>query len=610
MKEFFKILTLVKGYRFYAIVNVLLNILATFFSLFSLMMLIPVTEVLFSQGGRLKEILENPPVLDFSSLDFSMKDYLFYKLAEQVDLVGQEQVLLFVCVFLVIAILLKNLATYFALYYIAVIRNGVVRDFRNTIYDKIVELPLAYYSDEKKGDIISRMTNDLKEVEWSVLRSLEAVFRDPINIVVFFITLVWMSPSLTLFLIFFFPLSGFLIGLIGKSLRRSASKGQEKLGGLVAHLEETLGGLRIIKAFNAKEASKEKFRNFNEDYNNVMIKMYRKGDLASPVSEFLGIALIATVLLYGGRLVFDGEIRSSMFITYIGLLSQLISPFKSITSAYSNAQRGLSAMDRIKEIINADATIKDPVDPIEKEHFDTQIEYKNVSFNYGKEAVLKNINLIVPKGKMIALVGQSGAGKSTLADLLPRFYDVTDGELLLDGIDIKKLSLRSLRSHLGVVTQTPILFNDTIHNNIAFGLSNVSEEEVITAAKIANAHEFIEKLENGYLTTVGDGGGSLSGGQRQRISIARAVLKNPAILILDEATSSLDTESERLVQDALNKLMQNRTSIVIAHRLSTVQHADEIIVMHNGEIEERGTHQYLVALNGKYKKLTEMQSFQ
>jgi subfamily B ATP-binding cassette protein MsbA len=610
MKEFFKILTLVKGYRFYAIVNVLLNLLATFFSLFSLMMLVPVTEVLFSQGGRLKEIVEHPPVLDFSSLDFSMKDYLFYKLAEQVELVGQEQVLLFVCVFLVIAILLKNLATYFALYYIAVIRNGVVRDFRNTIYDKIVELPLAYYSDEKKGDIISRMTNDLKEVEWSVLRSLEAVFRDPINIIVFFVTLVWMSPSLTLFLIFFFPLSGFLIGLIGKSLRRSASKGQEKLGGLVAHLEETLGGLRIIKAFNAKEASKEKFRNFNEDYNNVMIKMYRKGDLASPVSEFLGIALIATVLLYGGRLVFEGEIRSSMFITYIGLLSQLISPFKSITSAYSNAQRGLSAMDRIKEIINADATIKDPVDPINKESFDSQIEYKNVSFNYGKEAVLKNINLIVPKGKMIALVGQSGAGKSTLADLLPRFYDVTSGELLLDGIDIKKLSLNSLRSHLGVVTQTPILFNDTIHNNIAFGLNNVSEEEVIIAAKIANAHEFIEKLENGYQATVGDGGGSLSGGQRQRISIARAVLKNPSILILDEATSSLDTESERLVQDALNKLMQNRTSIVIAHRLSTVQHADEIIVMHNGEIEERGTHQHLVALNGKYKKLTEMQSFQ
>lgn len=610
MKEFLKILTLVKGYRFYAIVNVLLNILATFFSLFSLMMLIPVTEVLFSQGGRLKEIVENPPVLDFSSLDFSLKDFLFYKLAEQVEIVGQEQVLLFVCVFLIVAILLKNLSTYFALYYIAVIRNGVVRDFRNTIYDKIIELPLAYYSDEKKGDIISRMTNDLKEVEWSVLRSLEAVFRDPINIVVFFVTLVWMSPSLTLFLIVFFPLSGFLIGLIGKSLRRSASKGQEKLGGLVAHLEETLSGLRIIKAFNAKQASKDKFRAFNEDYNNVMIKMYRKGDLASPVSEFLGIALIATVLLYGGRLVFDGEIRSSMFITYIGLLSQLISPFKSITSAYSNAQRGLSAMDRIKEIINADVTIKNPENPIEKRSFDTNIEYKNVSFNYGKEAVLKNINLIIPKGKMIALVGQSGAGKSTLADLLPRFYDVTGGALLLDGVDIRNLSLNSLRSHLGVVTQSPILFNDTIHNNIAFGLDNVTEDEVIIAAKIANAHEFIEKLENGYQSTVGDGGGSLSGGQRQRISIARAVLKNPSILILDEATSALDTESERLVQDALNKLMKNRTSLVIAHRLSTVQHADEIIVMHNGEIEERGTHNELVALNGKYKKLTEMQSFQ
>ncbi|MCT4582280.1 MAG: ABC transporter ATP-binding protein/permease [Flavobacteriales bacterium] len=609
MKEFFKILTLVKGYRLYAILNVVLNLLATFFSLFSLMMLIPVTEVLFSQGDKLKEILENPPSLNFTSLDFSLKDYLFYQLAEQIQLVGQEKVLLMVCVFLVVAILLKNLSTYFALYYIAVIRNGVVRDFRNTIYDQIVELPLAYYSDEKKGDIISRMTNDLKEVEWSVLRSLEAVFRDPINIVVFFVTLVWMSPSLTLFLIVFFPLSGFLIGVIGKSLRRSASKGQEKLGGLIAHLEETLGGLRIIKAFNAKESSKEKFKKYNEDYNQIMIKMYRKGDLASPVSEFLGITLIAVVLLYGGSLVFEGEIRSSMFITYIGLLSQLISPFKSITSAYSNAQRGLSAMDRIKEIIQAEITITDPVVPQPYKAFEEAVVYEGVSFKYGKEEVLSNINLSIPKGKMVALVGQSGAGKSTLADLLPRFYDVTEGQILIDGVNIKALKLKDLRSHLGVVTQAPILFNDTVYNNIAFGQENVTKEEIVKAAKIANAHEFILKLEDGYQTNVGDGGGSLSGGQRQRISIARAVLKNPSILILDEATSALDTESEKLVQEALNNLMKNRTSIVIAHRLSTVQHADEIVVMQDGKIVERGNHTELVALDGKYKRLTEMQSF-
>ena len=609
MKEFFKILTLVKGYRLYAILNVVLNLLATFFSLFSLMMLIPVTEVLFSQGDKLKEILENPPSLNFTSLDFSLKDYLFYQLAEQIQLVGQEKVLLMVCVFLVVAILLKNLSTYFALYYIAVIRNGVVRDFRNTIYDQIVELPLAYYSDEKKGDIISRMTNDLKEVEWSVLRSLEAVFRDPINIVVFFVTLVWMSPSLTLFLIVFFPLSGFLIGVIGKSLRRSASKGQEKLGGLIAHLEETLGGLRIIKAFNAKESSKEKFKKYNEDYNQIMIKMYRKGDLASPVSEFLGITLIAVVLLYGGSLVFEGEIRSSMFITYIGLLSQLISPFKSITSAYSNAQRGLSAMDRIKEIIQAEITITDPVVPQPYKAFEEAVVYEEVSFKYGKEEVLSNINLSIPKGKMVALVGQSGAGKSTLADLLPRFYDVTEGQILIDGVNIKALKLKDLRSHLGVVTQAPILFNDTVYNNIAFGQENVTKEEIVKAAKIANAHEFILKLEDGYQTNVGDGGGSLSGGQRQRISIARAVLKNPSILILDEATSALDTESEKLVQEALNNLMKNRTSIVIAHRLSTVQHADEIVVMQDGKIVERGNHTELVALDGKYKRLTEMQSF-
>lgn len=610
MREFFKILTLIKGYRKYAIINVILNLLATFFSLFSLMMLIPVTEVLFSQGDKLEEILANPPVLEFTSLDFSIKEYLFYQLAEQIQIVGHEQVLLMICFFLVIAILLKNLSTYFALYFIAVIRNGVVRDFRNTIYNKIVELPLSYYSDEKKGDIISRMTNDLKEVEWSVLRSLEAVFRDPINIIVFFVTLVWMSPSLTLFLIVFFPVSGFLIGIIGKSLRRSASKGQEKLGGLIAHLEETLGGLRIIKAFNAKELSKQRFKEYNEEYNSIMLKMYRKGDLASPVSEFLGIALIAVVLLYGGSLVFEGEIRSSMFITYIGLLSQLISPFKSITSAYSNAQRGLSAMDRIKEIINAEVTITDPKSAEPYKQFETSISYDNVSFKYGKENVLSNIKLEIPKGKMVALVGQSGAGKSTLADLLPRFYDVSEGKILIDNVDIRKLTLTDLRSHLGVVTQTPILFNDSIFNNIAFGLNNVTEEEVIEAAKVANAHEFIVKLENGYYTNVGDGGGNLSGGQRQRVSIARAVLKNPSILILDEATSALDTESEKLVQEALNNLMKNRTSIVIAHRLSTVQHADEIIVMHNGEIVERGTHAELVSLNGKYKKLTEMQSIE
>ncbi len=609
MKEFFKILTLVKGYKPYAIANVLLNLLATFFSLFSLMMLIPVTEILFSQGDKLQKILDHPPATNFSSFDFSLKDYLFYLLAQQIETVGHEKVLLMVCILLVSAILLKNLATYFALFFIAVIRNGVVRDFRNTIYNKIVELPLAYYSEEKKGDIISRMTNDLKEVEWSVLRSLEAIFRDPINIIVFFGTLIWMSPSLTLFLVIFFPISGLLIGLIGKSLRRSASKGQEKLGGLVAHLEETLGGLRIIKAFNAKESSKEKFKDFNEEYNKVMIKMYRKGDLASPVSEFLGIALIATVLLYGGRLVFSGEIRSSMFITYIGLLSQLISPFKAITSAYSNAQRGLSAMDRIKEITNAEVTIKNKENAIEKTSFDKQIEYKNVSFKYGSETVLKNINLTIKKGKMIALVGQSGAGKSTLADLLPRFYDVTDGQILIDEIDIRDLSLESLRSHLGVVTQAPILFNDSIFNNIAFGFEKATKEQVINAAKIANAHEFIQNLENGYQTNVGDGGGNLSGGQKQRISIARAVLKNPEILILDEATSALDTESERLVQEALNNLMKNRTSLVIAHRLSTVQHADEIIVMQQGEIIERGTHSGLVSLGGTYKKLTEMQSF-
>jgi len=608
MRDFIKIIKLIKGYKPYALANIFFNALAVVFSLFSMVLLIPVLEILFKTESELTEMLAAPPNTDFWSAGYSLKDHGFYYLAQQIQVLGAETVLLYVCIFIVVAILLKNLCTYIALYVIAVLRNGIIRDYRNTIFRKILDLQLSYYSDERKGDIMSKVTNDLKEIEWSILRSVEALFRDPITIVSFFIMLIWMSPQLTIFLVIFFPIAGLLIGIIGKSLRRSAEKGQSKLGQLMSTLEETLGGLRIIKGFNAKEKSFRRFEEQNEDYTSTMVKMYRKGDLASPVSEFLGVALIATVLWFGGQLVFGGQLIGSFFIAYIAFLSQLIAPFKSITNAYSNAQRGLAALTRIKEITEADVEIQDGSESF-IDSFNKEIHYKNVSFKYETEYVLKGIDLTIEKGKTIALVGQSGSGKSTMADLLPRFYDVSEGAILIDGVDIRKARLHDIRDLMGIVTQNSILFNDTVLNNIAFGMPNASKEQVMDAAKIANAHQFIMELDNGYETGIGDGGSKLSGGQRQRLSIARAILKNPDILILDEATSALDTESEKLVQDALNKLMKNRTSLVIAHRLSTIQHADEIIVMQEGTIVERGTHQSLIDKSGVYKKLTDLQSF-
>jgi len=563
-------------------------------------------EILFqSDKSRVAELVESAP----SFSDVSITEYVNYYFAQQVFDYGAPKVLLTVCILVVVATLFKSLCTYFSLYFIAVLRNGIVRDFRNELYDKIIDLPLSYYSEEKKGDIISRMTNDLKEVEWSVLRSLEAMFRYPVQVVFYLVMLIVMSGELTLFLIIFFPLSALLTSLIGKSLKKSARQGQGRIGDLVSHLEETLGGLRIIKGFNAEEKSKKKFNEINEDFNNIMIRIFRKQDLVSPVSEVLGVTLVASVLWYGGQLVFDGVLIGSFFIVYIATLSQMISPFKAITTAYSLAQRGLAALERIKDVTEAEITIKNKVDAKVFKDFNKSVTYENVSFKYKNEYVLKNINLTIKKGETIALVGQSGSGKSTLADLLPRFYDVVEGEIKMDGENIKDLTTHSLRNQLGIVTQQSILFNDTVFNNIAFGVKSATLEEVKEAAKIANAHEFIDSLDQKYDTNIGDSGSKLSGGQRQRISIARAVLKNPPIMILDEATSALDTESERLVQDALNNLMKNRTSLVIAHRLSTIQHADMIVVMQQGEIKETGTHLELIEKGGIYFKLTQMQSF-
>ena len=497
------------------------------------------------------------------------------------------------------------------MFFLAPIRNGVVRDLRNDLYKKVLILPLSFYSEQRKGDIIARMTSDAQEVDYSIMSSLEMIFRDPLAIISYLVTLFIISPSLTLFVFVLLPVSGYLIGRIGKSLKRTSQKSQRQLGIILSIIEETIGGLRIIKAFNAIDHTDKNFQKNNQKYTRLMIRLYRKKDLASPLSEFLAATVLVVVLWYGGRLVLNPEnpLDAAVFITYLGIFSQVIPPAKSITTAIYNVQKGGASVERIQSVFEAPEVILEKTAPIRKEEFKESIEYDQVNFAYEKDLVLKDIRLIVEKGKTIALVGPSGGGKSTLVDLLPRFYDCLEGEIRIDGIPIKDLKIDDLRAMMGIVTQETILFNDTIYGNITMGMKNVNMDDVVAAARVANAHEFIEKLKNGYDTNIGDRGVKLSGGQRQRISIARAVLKNPPVMILDEATSSLDTESERLVQEALINLMKNRTSIVIAHRLSTIKHADEIIVLQKGEIVERGNHEELFAKNGVYKKLCDLQSF-
>jgi subfamily B ATP-binding cassette protein MsbA len=614
MKNIFGILQYIKGYWRYAILNIAFNILSAAFSLFSIAMLFPFLQVLFSDdSNKMAEILQKgQPEFHLSSS--SIVDNVNYFLASDIKAHSSMHALVGICIFIIITIFIKNLFRYLAMFFIAPIRNGVVKDMRNNLFQKILVLPLSYYSDERKGDIMSRMTADVREIEWSIMNSLEMVFREPITIIISLALMVLMSWQLTLLALVLLPISGFFIGRIGKSLKRSSTLEKEKTGVLLSMMEETLGGLRIIKAFNAERVVKQKFEKENSDYTNIMVKVYRRVDLSSPLSEFMGITVFVTILYVGGQMVLGEHptMNGAVFITYLALFSQLIAPAKAFTTAYYNIQKGLASAERVNKILNAEVTIKDAEHPKKLSGFEKEIEYKNVSFAYReKEAgwVLNNINLKIEKGKTVALVGQSGSGKTTLADMLPRFYDPSQGEISIDGIPIKDAKLTDVRALMGIVTQESILFNDTVYNNIAFGIENVSEQQVIEAAKIANAHEFISQMPKGYQTNIGDRGGKLSGGQRQRMSIARAVLKNPPILILDEATSALDTESERLVQDALNKLMKNRTSIVIAHRLSTIQHADEIIVMQRGEMIERGTHAELIAKNGAYHKLHEMQSF-
>lgn len=614
MKNFLTLLRFAIPYKRYAILNVVFNLLFVTFSLFSFSLLIPFLDILFNKNvADYQLILANAPkALSFSAS--SVTTQFNYYIAQTIVLHGKFKALLFVCGFVFGFTVLKNIFRYLAMYIVAPLRNGIIHDLRQAMYHKIVNLPLSFYSEEKKGDIMSRCTNDVQDIEWSVMQSLEALTREPINIIGFLVCLLYMSPHLTLFVFLLLPVMGLLIGRVGKQLKRASMQSKDMLGSLLSVIEETLGGLRIIKSFNAKPFMRKRFDDINDDYNSLMIRVYRRVDLAGPISETLGVTVLIGVMLYGGNLVLnEGTLQASVFIAYVAIFSQLIPPIKSLSTAVYNAQKGMASAERINKILLADDVIHEDKSPLLKTKFENEITFHNVSFAYTRGddgMVLKNINLTIPRGKTIALVGQSGSGKTTLADLVPRFHDVSEGELLIDGINIKKIETHSLNSMIGIVSQEAILFNDTVTNNISFGLHNVSEDKVIAAAKAANAHEFILAMPQGYATNIGDRGTKLSGGQRQRLSIARALLKNPQLLILDEATSALDTESERLVQDALHNLMQNRTSIVIAHRLSTIQHADEIIVLHQGKIVERGTHTSLLAKDGTYKKLCDMQSFE
>ncbi len=604
MKKYYKLFRYLIPYKWSAFQSILYNVFGAIFSLFSLAMIIPFMGVLF---GTVKP-LDVKPAFAFN-VD-AIIDYFNYTLGQIVLEFGQVSALLFVVTLVVVTSLFKNFFTYLALWHMAPIRNGVVRDIRNELYAKVLELPLGYYSEERKGDIISKMTNDVNEIEVSIIRSLEMFFKEPIIIIVHLVGLLTISPNLTLFVLLMLPITGGVIGRVGRNLRKSSFKGQKKLGALLSIMDETLGGLRIIKAFNAETKMNLRFRSVNAYYSDIMIKMWRRRDLATPLSEFLGTIVVVTILWYGGKLVIEGSstISPGALISFVAMFYMIINPIKSFSSAYFNVLKGMASADRIDSLLMAENTIKSSAGANVINEFKSGIEYRNVSFRYGNENVLKNINVTIDKGKTVALVGQSGSGKSTFVDLLPRFYDVVEGEILIDGVNVKDYNLASLRGVMGNVNQESILFNDTFYNNIAFGVDGASEDQVIAAAKIANAHDFIMATPKGYQSNIGDRGGKLSGGQRQRLSIARAILKNPPVMILDEATSALDTESERLVQEAIENLMKNRTSVVIAHRLSTVKNADLICVLHEGEIVERGKHDELLALNGYYSKLYLLQS--
>ena len=608
MKEFLQILRrFIPPYKKYLVLSVVFNILSALLNIFSFAALIPILQILFQTGDA--EAATQWMAWDWSNVQGVLMNNLNYTVNHLITSYGQTTTLLFIGLFLAVTTAMKTGAYFLSSATIIPIRTGVVRDIRNQLYQKITSLPLGFFSEERKGDIIARMSGDVQEVESSIMSSLDMLFKNPILIIVYFGTLLFVSWQLTFFTIVFVPLFGWFMGIVGRKLKRRSMEAQALWSDTMSMVEETLGGLRIIKAFCAERKMNRRFDEVNSHYRNDIMRVNIRQSMAHPMSEFLGTVMIIIVLWFGGILVLNNRaITGPSFIYYMVILYSIIQPLKDFSKAGYNIPKGLASMERIDKILKAENNIKEPANPLTISSFDHQIEFRHVSFRYGEKWVLKDINLTIPKGKTVALVGQSGGGKSTLVDLIPRYYDVQEGEVLIDGINVRHLGLHSLRQLIGNVNQEAILFNDSFRNNIAFGVENATQSQVEEAARIANAYDFITASEKGFDTNIGDRGGRLSGGQRQRVSIARAILKNPPILILDEATSALDTESERLVQQALEHLMKTRTTVAIAHRLSTIKNADEICVLHDGSIVERGSHEELLALNGYYKKLHDMQS--
>lgn len=594
--------------------NVIYNILYALFSTLSFIALIPMLDVLFKDAEK---IVKEPKLTSIWEITSYGNDYLYFYITKLTNESGAQYALLLVVSIIISTFLLKNIFNYLALNHLMLLKNGVLKDLRNKMFDKIISLPISYYSEKRKGDMMARMLGDVNEVRNSFFNILELVIKEPMTIVFTIGAMIVISFKLTLFVFVFIPISGFIISKIGKSLKAKSKRAQDENGYLISVVEETLGGLKVVKSYNAEGSFTNKFNSSIQRLYRLTNSIGRKNNLSSPMSEFMGIVVIAILLWYGGNMVLvetfaDGSplLEGSKFIAYMGLAYNILTPAKAISKASYQVKSGLAAAERVFDVLEVENTITDKENAIIKTSFDSSITIENINFKYEEENVLKNFSLEVPKGKTVALVGQSGSGKSTIANLLTRFYDVQEGSVKIDGIDIKDMTLESLRHLMGLVTQDSILFNDTIKNNILLGKQDATDEEIIAALKVANAYEFVKDLPNGIETNIGDAGGKLSGGQKQRLSIARAVLKNPPIMILDEATSALDTESEKFVQVALENMMQNRTSIVIAHRLSTIQKADKIVVMQKGEIVEQGTHDELLSLNGTYSKLVMMQSFE
>ena len=608
MKEFLQVLRrFVPPYKKYLVLTVVFNILSAILNIFSFMAIIPILQILFkTQAASVPAGL-----MDWGSGDMKevMTNNFNYYIYEMIESMGATTTLLIIGLFLAFMTFLKTGAYFLSSATIIPIRTGVVRDIRNQLYRKITSLPLGFFSEERKGDIIARMSGDVQEIENSIMSSLDMLFKNPILIVFYFATLLVISWQLTVFTLVIVPLMGWFMGFVGRKLKQKSIKAQSLWSDTMSQVEETLGGLRIIKAFCAEEKMNRRFDKINSEYRDNIRRVNTRQQMAHPMSEFLGTVMIVIVLWFGGVLVLNNMTLSGpTFIYYLVILYSIINPLKEFSKAGYNIPKGLASMERVDKILMAESNIKEPEHPVHVTDFKSKIEFRNVSFKYDQKWVLRNINLTIEKGKTVALVGQSGGGKSTLVDLIPRYYDVQEGEVLIDGVNVKDMGLHNLRSLIGNVNQEAILFNDSFRNNISFGVDNATQEQIENAARIANAHDFIMESEHGYDTNIGDRGGRLSGGQRQRVSIARAILKNPPILILDEATSALDTESERLVQDALEHLMKTRTTVAIAHRLSTIKNADEICVIHEGEIVERGTHEELLAIDGYYKKLNDMQT--